>query len=202
MSATRLCLVRHGETSWNAERRIQGQLDVALSAVGLAQAAAVAAALSNQSFSAIYSSDLVRVLETARPAAELFAIRIQEDMRLRERHYGSFQSLTYDEAAARMPRDYARFAARDPEFDFGGGESLREFSRRALACLEAIAGRHCGEEVLVFTHGGVLDVAYRRAAQLPLSAPRDFEAPNAALNWIEAGDEWRILGWAQCGHLQ
>ena len=57
------------------------------------------------------------------------------DPRLRERHYGAFQSLTFAEAKASLPEDYARYVARDPEFDFGGGESLRDFSARALGCL-------------------------------------------------------------------
>ena len=114
-------------------------------------------------FTALYASDLLRVRQTAAPAAARLGLAPRLEPGLRERHYGSFQSLTFAEARATLPEDYARYMARDPEFDFGSGESLRDFSARAIACLETIARRHAGEEVLVFTHGGVLEMAYRRA---------------------------------------
>lgn len=201
MNRARLCMVRHGETEWNAARRVQGQLDVPLSEVGRAQARSVAQALPEGRFSALYSSDLERVRQTAAPAAQRLGLEPRLDPRLRERHYGAFQSLTFAEAQASLPQDYARYVARDPEFDFGGGESLRDFSARAIGCLAAIAERHAGEEVLVFTHGGVLEMAYRRATGMDLSAPRDFQTPNCALNWFELGARWRVLEWAECEHL-
>ena len=201
MSSARLCLVRHGETAWNAERRVQGQLDLPLSELGHAQARSLCDALPEGRFTALYASDLTRVRQTAAPAAARLGLAPRIEPGLRERHYGSFQSLTFAEAKAALPEDYARYMARDPEFDFGSGESLRAFSARAIACLETIARRHAGEEVLVFTHGGVLEMAYRRAMRMDLRAPRDFTTPNAALNWIEAGEHWEVLGWAECEHL-
>jgi len=197
MSA-RLCIVRHGETAWNAEGRVQGQLDIPLSANGLAQAYCVAAALPDGRFSALYSSDLQRVLETARPAAAKLGLEVRIEPRLRERHYGVFQGLTYAEAKSTLPSDYARFKSKDPEFDFRTGESLRAFFSRATQCIDEIARRHEREEILVFTHGGVLEMVYRFATGCGLSTPRDFELPNAAFNWVE---DWRILGWADCEHL-
>jgi probable phosphoglycerate mutase len=201
MSVARMCVVRHGETAWNAERRVQGQLDLPLSEVGHAQARSLCDALPEGRFSALYASDLLRVRQTAAPAAARLGLTPRIEPGLRERHYGSFQSLTFAEAMAKLPQDYARYLARDPEFDFGSGESLRDFSARAIDCLTAIARRHAGEEVLVFTHGGVLEMAYRRARRMDLSAPRDFTTPNAALNWIEVGSRWEVLGWAECEHL-
>jgi len=121
---------------------------------------------------------------------------------LRERHYGAFQGLTYAQAKERLPAEYARFKAKDPQFAFGSGESLGDFFARATQCIQAIARRHDAREVLVFTHGGVLEMAYRHATGCGLSSPRGFELPNAALNWIEVGErEWRVLGWADCSHL-
>jgi len=91
----------------------------------------------------------------------------------------------------------------DPDFDFGTGESLRGFYARAVECLSALVARHAGESILVFTHGGVLEMAYRYATARPLSSPRDFEIPNAALNWIEAGPQgWSVQAWADCTHLE
>ena len=73
----RLCMVRHGETAWNAEGRVQGQLDIPLSAAGLAQAQCVAAALPGGRFSALYASDLERVRQTAQPAAEKLGLEVR-----------------------------------------------------------------------------------------------------------------------------
>ena len=208
MNATRLCCVRHGETAWNAERRIQGQLDEPLSAVGHAQARAVANGLSRESISkepiaAIYASDLSRALHTAEAAAHLLKLPIQRCAALRERHYGVFQGLTYAEMRERYPQAYTRFLAREADFAMpGGGESLRRFAARVTQGVDDIVAAHPGGQVLLFTHGGVLDILHRRASGKPLSAPRDFEIPNACLNWFEvAGGEWSILSWAERGHL-
>ena len=213
MSRTRLCIIRHGETAWNAEGRVQGQTDVPLSEVGRAQARAVAEALARSNstraagagerFTALYASDLTRVRQTAAPAAEHLALPVQLDARLRERHYGMFEKLTYVEAKERFPEDYLRFKLRDPDYDFESGESLRDFQARAIECLRALVERHAGESVLVFTHGGVLEMAYRHATAKPLASPRDFEIPNAAFNWIEAGTQgWSVEAWADCTHLE
>jgi probable phosphoglycerate mutase len=200
--ATQVCLVRHGETAWNAEGRVQGQLDIPLSDVGLAQARAVAAVLGNESFSAIYSSDLARVRQTAQPSAERLGLPVSLDPALRERHYGVFQGMTYSEAKERLPEDYARFRAKDPDFAFTSGESLARFNERALACMESLVEKHAGEKLLVFTHGGVLEMIYRHATGRGLSSTRDFEIPNAAINRIEAGAQgWRVRAWADIAHL-
>jgi len=203
VSVTRLCLVRHGETAWNAEGRVQGQLDVPLSAVGLAQARAVAAALAGESFGAIYASDLARVRQTAEPAAARLGLGVRLERALRERHYGMFERLTYVEVKERYPAEYARFRDKDLDFDFVSGESLKAFAERALACVAALVERHAGESILVFTHGGVLEIVYRHATGRGLSSARDFEIPNAALNRIEvAGGAWRVAAWAEVSHLE
>jgi len=202
MVPARICMIRHGETAWNAEGRVQGQTDVALSPTGEAQARALVAALAGERFAALYASDLTRVRQTAAPAARALGLEVRLDASLRERHYGKFETLTYAEARERHPADYARFRDKDPHYDFGSGESLLAFNARAIAGVAAIARRHAGETVLVFTHGGVLEMVHRHARATGLSAARDFEIPNAALNWIEvAGEEWRVRAWAERGHL-
>jgi len=102
-TSTRLCLVRHCETDWNAERRIQGQNNTPLNQVGIAQAAAASRALSSTPFSAIYSSDLLRAQHTAETIAAAQHTAVITQVSLRERHYGIFQGLTYAEAEARCP---------------------------------------------------------------------------------------------------
>ncbi len=195
-------MIRHGETAWNAEGRVQGQTDTPLSPVGEAQARAVGAALAGERFAALYASDLARVRQTAAPAASALGLEVRLDAGLRERHYGKFETLTYAEARERHPEDYRRFRDKEPEYDFGNGESLLAFNSRAIACVGAIALRHAGEVVLVFTHGGVLEMVHRHARGKGLTSPRDFEIPNAAINWIEAGAAgWKVLAWDERGHL-
>jgi len=201
--STRLCLVRHGETAWNAEHRVQGQLDVPLSETGLAQAQAAARVLARERFDAIYSSDLSRARQTAEATASRLGQEVLIEKDLRERHYGIFQHLTYAEVRLRFPEDYRRFESRDPAYDFRTGESLQDFSARSIRIFSAIAERHPGQHVLVFTHGGVLDKLYRHVTGLPLGAERDFGIPNAGLNRIElqpAG--WQIRAWADVAHLE
>lgn len=199
---TRLCVVRHGETAWNAARRIQGQHDVPLSATGRAQARAVGRALAHghAPFAAVYSSDLSRARQTAELA---LAQPVILEAGLRERHYGVFQSLTYADMQRDHPQAYARHAAREESFaPSGGGESLLHFAQRIGNSVETIARAHPGEQILVVTHGGALDVLHRLATGRALSAPRNFDIPNAALNWLEfSKGAWKLLAWAEQGHL-
>lgn len=200
---TRLCFVRHGETDWNAGKRIQGQIDIALSAAGHAQARATGNALQDEGFVAIYSSDLTRARQTAEAAAHLAHLPLRLEPGLRERHYGTFQGLTYEEAEQRYPDEYARHKARDPRFAPAGGESLLDFSGRVSAACDAIVRRHPGAAVAIFTHGGVLDILHRQATGKPLDTPRDFTIPNCGINWIEVVEGcWSLLSWAERDHLE
>ena len=200
---TTLCIIRHGETAWNAEHRVQGQLDIPLNDIGLKQAQAVGRALQGERFDAVYSSDLTRARQTADPLVARLSMTMQLDRDLRERHYGIFERLTYAEVKTRFPEDYARFDARDPEYAFRTGESLKDFSARSIAVISKIAHQHENQNVLVFTHGGVLDKLYRYITGLPLSAPREFGIPNAGLNRVEVTPAgWRIRTWAEVSHLE
>ncbi len=198
-----LCLVRHGETDWNVARRLQGHIDIPLNARGLAQAENTARSLAGLRFAALYTSDLARARQTAAAITRRLPMPENADPRLRERHYGLFQGLTFDEAARHHPELYRRFTAREPGFSVPeSGESLHGFAERIRTALHEIALRHRGERVLVVTHGGVLDIAYRIAADRELESARDFPIPNAALNWIEHRPTgWRLLAWADERHL-
>ena len=203
MRPTRICLVRHGETAWNAEGRVQGQLDIPLNDVGRAQARATAEALGGHDFTAIYCSDLIRVRQTAEPSARKLALPVAYLAELRERHYGMFETLTYVEVREKFPEQYARFRDKDPDFDFEGGESLSGFNARSLKAITDLIGRHAGEQILVFTHGGVLEMVYRHARAVGLSSVRDFEIPNAGINWIEVTPGvWKVHAWAEVAHLE
>lgn len=204
MSTTRICIVRHGETDWNADERIQGQIDVPLNPVGQGQAQAAASALASEKFSALYSSDLRRAHDTAAAAAHMLHLSVQLDPGLRERRYGEYEGLTRNEIRQRI--DYGRYIARDPDFDFHGGESLRTFAERVETTITRLAKTHAGQSILIFTHGGVLDIVHRVAMRRPLDTKRDFPIPNAALNWIAVDNDdrnagWTVLSWAVQPHL-
>ncbi len=203
MHTTRICIVRHGETDWNLERRLQGQLETDLNAAGRVQAEATARGLAQHVFAALYSSDLRRTLQTAALLAQQQGLDVLPETGLRERHYGIFQGRTAAELACDYPDAHARFLARDPGYDFEHGESLQCFAARVSATIERITALHTGQTLLLVTHGGVLDIVYRRATGRGLSSPRDFSVPNAALNWIEVSREgWHLSAWADRGHLE
>jgi probable phosphoglycerate mutase len=200
---TRLCVVRHGETAWNAEHRVQGQLDVPLNGIGQVQALAASKVLAKEKFDVIYSSDLSRARQTAEPTAGLLSMKILFEKDLRERHYGIFERHTYADVKVRYPEDYARFDARDPEYAFRTGESLRDFADRSIAVVSRLIGKHENQNILVFTHGGVLDMLYRHVSGLALTAERTFGIPNAGLNRIEVSlAGWQIKAWADISHLE
>jgi 2,3-bisphosphoglycerate-dependent phosphoglycerate mutase len=200
---TRFCLVRHGETAWNAEGRVQGQIDIPLNDAGREQAKAAAARLATQRFDALYSSDLARAVETAGAAAALLGLEVERTASLRERFYGDFQGLTHAEAQAAHTADFARFVARDPAHRFSGGaESLIAFAARVEAALADLAERHRDGTLLIVTHGGVLDIVHRLTTGQKLQAARNFTLYNAALNWIERRNgHWVLLSWAETDHL-
>lgn len=202
MTATRLCLVRHGETDWNAARRLQGSIDIPLNDTGCAQAAATAQQLRTEHFDAIYSSDLTRALDTARQIAGKLGISPRITPGLRERDYGAFQGLTHDEAHARYPQLHPRIRARELHAEPPGGESLARFAARVQTAFERIVQEHPGRTLLVVSHGGVLDIAYRMATSMSLSQPRNFAIGNATLNWIGFdGQKWSLLTWDDRRHL-
>ena len=202
----RVCLVRHGETAWNTERRLQGHIDIPLNDTGLSQAEATARSLARAGlrFSALYSSDLERARQTAAAIARAHALPPQHDPRLRERHYGHFQGLTFDEAEHRHPENFRRFKARDPHFALpDDGESLKTLAARVHAALEDIAREHAAVGDHHHRFAGVLDIAHRLATGQALQTARAFAIPNAALNWIEhAAGSWKLIAWADESHLQ
>jgi len=136
---TRVLCVRHGETAWNKATRIQGQLDIPLSSVGLAQARALAGALENDQLHAVYASDLERARMTALSVSDGKDLPLTLDPGLRERHFGDFQGLTWAEIEQQFPEASARWRRRDPLFAAGGGEN----PPAVLCPLRQCRGSHC-----------------------------------------------------------
>jgi probable phosphoglycerate mutase len=153
-----LFLVRHGQSTWNAERRWQGHGDPPLSERGRAQTRELLAALASLELEALVSSDLQRAVETARIVAEPLGLELRVDPRWRERHLGVWTGLRREEIAAGWPDVYAQLAAGDPDAAPPEGESQRQLDARIRAAARELAGRHPGGRVLVVTHRGAIRV--------------------------------------------
>jgi len=204
MSNTRICFVRHGETNWNAEQRMQGHIDIPLNANGISQAERLANALIRvkHSFDVIYSSDLERALHTANAVARALSLDVQITPRLRERNVGKLQGLLLAEAPVLLPEIWQRHIARELDHDLGGGESIRTFHQRMQDILELFLNEHRGQSVLAVSHGGSLDMIYRIVTQQALDAERVAVVPNTSLNWItHDGSTWSVECWADTSHL-
>jgi len=200
MARTRICLARHGETNWNLERRVQGQLNIPLNVRGVAQAQALARELGSERFDRIYSSDLRRALQTATPLATRLGLPVATRVALREKDDGAWQGMTFDDVDRAFPSEHARHRKRQADFLIPGGETLAAFADRVGAELTAIAERHAGETVLVVAHAGVLDIGYRLATGLDLSEKRDPPVLHAAPNWFVYEDgRWTLERWAEEG---
>ena len=200
--ATRIVLIRHGETAWNRATRIQGHTDIPLSSLGLAQAERLAQALADEPFAAIYSSDLSRARQTAEALARTQGVEVRLDAGLRERAFGRFEGLSWSEIDKGYPEDAARWRRREPDFAVGGGESLNAFSARCLDAARRAACAHPGQSVAVVAHGGVLDCLYRAATRVALDAPRSWQLGNATINRLLAtADGFTLVGWNDDSHL-
>jgi probable phosphoglycerate mutase len=202
MEATRVIAVRHGETAWNVDTRIQGQLDIGLNATGEWQARRVGQALADEAIDVIYASDLSRAWNTALEIARPLGLQVLPEPRLRERAFGSFEGMSFAEIEKTLPDQARLWRERDPEFAPEGGESLIVFRDRVTTVASELAARHAGQLVVLVAHGGVMDVLYRAATRQALQAPRTWLLRNAAINrilWTPEG--FSLVGWSDEAHL-
>lgn len=200
--ATRVLAIRHGETDWNVDRRIQGQLDVPLNATGRWQAHRLALAVADEGVAAVYASDLLRALETAQAVANGSGRAIVTDVGLRERGFGAFEGLSYAEISQRWPEQSERWRRRDPEFGAPGGETLNQFYARSVSTAVRLAALHPGQTIALVSHGGVMDCLYRAAARVALDAPRSWQLGNASINRLLYSPQgFTLVGWSDSSHL-
>ncbi len=200
---TRICFIRHGETDWNVAKRIQGQTDVPLNETGRSQALAMAFNAAHHDFNAVYSSDLMRAMDTATGVAERSGLEVNKLPQLRERHFGVFQGYTAEEGLQRYPEAQVWYTARDVDYDFATGESLLQFSERVSEAVAYLTQQHPDQTLAVISHAGVLEIIYRKATGRPLHTPRDFVIPNCALNWFNFDEKgWHLEAWDDHHHLK
>ena len=203
MQATRIIAVRHGETAWNVDSRIQGHLDVELNDVGWWQARQLARALADEQVAAIYASDLRRAWQTALTIADVTGCPLNAHAGLRERGFGQFEGRTYAEIEATWPEMSQQWRKREPLWAPPGGESLMVMRERVSGTVNALAAQHVGDQIVLVAHGGVMDILYRLATGQELQAPRAWHLGNAAINrllWTPVG--LTLVGWADTGHLE
>jgi probable phosphoglycerate mutase len=207
MNNTTILLIRHGETAWNALRRLQGHIDIPLNEEGERQAGALARALADENIDVIVASDLQRAMQTAQAVAGHYdGAQVLTDAQLRERCYGVFEGMLYAEIEQQYPTDYALWQARDIDAVMPPGErvaeSFRQFYARSVAAIAGWAGRHPGKTLAIVAHGGVLECAYRAAVGMSLDSPRDFQVKNASINRFTFADGKLVLdSWGEVDHL-
>lgn len=185
---TRLWLIRHGETDWNVEGRWQGQAPHAppLNATGRAQAEAVASRLNSHTFDHLYTSDLLRAIQTAEVIATKLELPMQIEPRLREINQGEWEGMLGSDIARLYPAEWAE-RGRDPlNARPPGGESVVAVAERAWAAADDIAQQHPAGAVLIVAHGLLLATLICRARGLPLQN---------AFTLIPANASPEMIGW-------
>ena len=217
MESTRILAIRHGETPWNTQNRIQGHIDIELNAKGLMQAHLVARAFKQIradsaedsqladlfNTHAIYSSDLNRAYCTAQAISKTLALPITKDHRLRERHFGDFEGKTWSEIDEHSPEVARKWRERDPQWRPGeGSESLFDLEARVKGVVNDLASQHLGKQIVIVSHGGVMDILYRWATGQDIQAPRTWAIENAVINrLLWTPDHLTLLSWGDNNHL-
>lgn len=196
-----LYCVRHGESTYNAEGRVQGQSDVPLSELGLRQGQAVAAALRQLPIDAVFSSPLQRAFKTAEIIAETLDLKIHTDDRLKELNAGIFQDRLRCDLERLYPDEFTRWTSGDPEFVIPGGESRRDLERRGVEALLAISENNY-KNVAVITHGRLLITAIKGLFGIPFDAePQSLR--NGSITCVECNgrQQARLLTIDKVEHL-
>jgi 2,3-bisphosphoglycerate-dependent phosphoglycerate mutase len=198
-----MILVRHGQSTWNREHRIQGQLDPPLSDEGRRQAELLGRRLAGRRLAGFYTSDLKRAFETAEAIGALVDLKPEPTPGLREIYLGDWEGLRTEAIAERFPDAWARWTE-EPDWDLvPGGEGAARFESRVIATLDEILDRHSHGDVLVVTHGGVIQVALHRVIGRPSRGLFPFKIQNASISLIEERFGRMVIGGANdVGHLE
>ncbi len=200
--ATEITIIRHGETMWNVQKRIQGQRNSSLSENGITQAELVAEALAKREFDVLISSDLERAVETAKIINKQLSLTHKYNLNLRERSFGIFEGKNFAEIEEKYPEEFRRYKERNPEFVVPGGESIEQMYDRVTSEIEAIARKFKDQKVLIVSHGLVLEMMMYKTFNLKLDEPRSFSINNSSISsfYIDE-DNWFLKEWGVIEHL-
>ena len=200
--ATEITIIRHGETMWNVQKRIQGQRNSKLSENGITQAELVAKALAKREFDVLVSSDLGRAIETAKIINKQLLLPHEYNANLRERSFGIFEGKNFAEIEEKYPEEFLRYKERNPEFVVPGGESIQQMYKRITSEIESVARKFKDQKVLIVSHGLVLEMMMYRTFNLNLDEPRAFSINNSSISsfYIDENN-WFLKEWGVIEHL-
>ena len=202
MKETEIILIRHGETEWNSQKRMQGHSNSDLSEVGRGQIQELGELMKNVSFDHIYSSDSLRARQTAEAITQYSGHTLQFDQRIREKNLGVFEGLTSTEAKERHPEVYRLFKTAGANYVIDEGESTQQLLERALEFIEEIRLRHPQERVVMVTHGGVVRVLMKHALGLSIDAPTRFIIKNTGIFGLIWNENWLVTQMGGVYHLE
>ena len=199
--ATRLILVRHGETLWNAQKRYCGSTDIGLSAKGKKQARRLKEKLNGVSIHKIYTSCKKRAIQTAKIIFQGAKINNMPD--LNEMHFGIFEGLTYGELVKKHPKLYKSWLGNPTEVKIPGAEEIKQFCLRVRESLSLILSRHQNESIVVITHGGPIRVILCDALNYSMDMFWKIEQNLGALNILEYSERsaLRVIKMNDTSHL-
>lgn len=181
-----LLLIRHGETDWNSEQRIQGHTDTPLNARGIEQAGKLAARLAaEEQIDTLYTSPLARARVTAETIAQKLGLGSIPDARLKERFFGELEGLAVSEIERRFPSLYQAWHASKTHFPFPGEENNAEFQSRVQAFLDDVRARHAGARVAIVSHGGTINVFLATLLGLDINQRWSFWLDNASISMVD-----------------
>lgn len=193
----KLYLIRHGETDWNADGRIQGHSDIELNARGQEQAQRLAERIATEgAFAAIYTSPLRRALRTAEQMGRALNLPVTPDARLLERSLGQLEGLTMSEIRDRFPQVHRAWSDGGARPHIPGEETREAFVARVQGFVRDVRAAHPEGRVVAVTHGGTINMLLMTSLDLNLERPLPFLIENASLNvvqWGERGARLRVL---------
>ena len=202
MKETEIILIRHGETEWNSQLRMQGHSNSPLSKVGRGQIQALGEWMKNVSFDHIYSSDSLRARQTAEAITHFSGDTMQFDQRIREKNLGVFEGLTSIEARERHPEIYRLFKTGGANYVIDEGESTQQVLDRALEFIEEIRLRHPEQRVVMVTHGGVVRVLMKHTLGLSIDARTSFLIKNTGIFRLVWNEKWLVTQMGVVSHLE
>ena len=202
MKETGIILIRHGETEWNSQQRMQGHSNSDLSSVGQAQIQALGQWMKNVPFDHIYSSDSLRAKQTAEAITQFSGHELKIDLRLREKNLGVFEGLTSEEARERHPEVFRLFKTAGSKYVIDEGESTQQLQDRALEIVDEIRIKHPEEHVLLVTHGGFIRVVMKHSLGLSLETPTRFLIRNTGVFRLVWEDKWIVSQMGGVSHLE
>ena len=202
MKDTLLILIRHGETLWNTQLRMQGSLDSDLTPKGETQIKALGEWMKEVPFDYLYCSDTPRAHKTAEAIRKFTGHDLNFDKRLREKNLGVFEGLTSEEARERYPENFQQFKTAGASYVIDQGESTQQLLERALDAIEEIRDRHPQKVAVAVTHGGVVRVLMKHVLGIPLDAPTQFLIGNTGIFRLVWRDKWIVAEMGSVPHLE